>query len=254
MTNDDLRSPSPFTSPHYARAPYGTSVGTGPLSDDPRFAPPPASYRPLDRPADMPRRRRGSTAAAGAALVAVALGSGAAGAEFATRRIEDRPAVATTPAGATVPVTDTAAAPREQLAQVAAAVQPSVVSIVVRGPNGGGEGSGVVLSTDGTILTNNHVVESGEGGRVVVKFSDGRQAEATIVGRDAGSDVAVIKAQNITGLKPATLGNDADLHVGDTVLAIGSPLGLEGSVSAGIVLLTAPSGRARRPYDDGQPR
>jgi putative serine protease PepD len=79
------------------------------------------------------------------------------------------------------------------------------------------------------------VVGAANGGTLTVTFSDGSKANARILGRDPATDLAVIKAEGVSGLTPATLGSSADLHVGDTVLAIGSPLGLEGSVSAGIV-------------------
>jgi putative serine protease PepD len=119
---------------------------------------------------------------------------------------------------------------------VAAAVQPTVVSIQVSGQGESGEGSGVILRSDGTILTNNHVAAvAANGGSIQVRFSDGKTASARILGRDPSNDLAVIKANNVNGLTPATLGSSSDLHVGDTVLAIGSPLGLEGSVSSGIV-------------------
>jgi putative serine protease PepD len=126
--------------------------------------------------------------------------------------------------------------PTEQLARVAAAVQPSVVSITVTGSSGTDEGSGVVLRSDGTVLTNNHVVEAAaSGGDISVKFADGRTAAARILGRDPTVDLAVIRATGISGVTPATLGTTKNVHVGDTVLAIGSPLGLEGSVTSGIV-------------------
>ncbi|MCK2218930.1 trypsin-like peptidase domain-containing protein [Actinomadura sp. ATCC 31491] len=100
-----------------------------------------------------------------------------------------------------------------------------------------GEGSGVVLSEDGLILTNNHVVVgAGQGGgQMTVKFSDGRTAKATVVGTDPATDLAVIRAEGVSGLTKATLGNSDLLKVGDDVLAIGSPLGLDGSVTKGIV-------------------
>jgi putative serine protease PepD len=136
--------------------------------------------------------------------------------------------VASIPAGSTRPT--------EQLARVAAAVQPSVVSITVTGSSGSDEGSGVVLRSDGTVLTNNHVVEAAaSGGSISVKFADGRTAAAKILGRDPTVDLAVVKANNISGVTPATLGTTKTVHVGDTVLAVGSPLGLEGSVTSGIV-------------------
>jgi putative serine protease PepD len=165
---------------------------------------------------------------AGLVLVAVAVGGGVTGAAVTDGRD-------TVVSSSVAPISGPAA-PTQPLAQVAAAVQPSVVSIQVTGPGGSGEGSGVVLRSDGTILTNNHVVAgAADSGRITVRFSDGKTASATIIGRDPSTDLAVIRAENVSGLQPATLGSSNDLHVGDTVLALGSPLGLEGSVSGGIV-------------------
>jgi len=131
---------------------------------------------------------------------------------------------------------DGESAPEEGLAQVAADVLPSVVSITVEDQAGVGQGSGVLISEDGRILTNNHVVEAADdGASLEVTFSDGETAEAQNLGRDPATDLAVIQAEDVSGLTPATFGSSADLHVGDTVLAIGSPLGLNGSVTSGIV-------------------
>jgi putative serine protease PepD len=128
------------------------------------------------------------------------------------------------------------AAPDEPLSQAAADVLPSVVMIGIEAGPATGSGSGIVISEDGQILTNNHVVSAAaEGGELTVTFSDGSTAEAEIVGRDPASDLAVIQAREVSGLTAAELGSSADLNVGDSVLAIGSPLGLDGSVSAGIV-------------------
>ncbi|MEV1206732.1 S1C family serine protease, partial [Microbispora rosea] len=126
------------------------------------------------------------------------------------------------------------------IAAVAKAIMPSVVSIEVKTATAGGEGSGVILSADGLILTNNHVVSiggggGGGGGTVTVKFSDGKTASAVVKGTDPTTDLAVIQAQGVSGLTPASLGDSDKLQVGDGVLAIGSPLGLEGSVTSGIV-------------------
>jgi putative serine protease PepD len=119
------------------------------------------------------------------------------------------------------------------LSDVAAQVLPSVVSVQVRQGFAGGTGSGFVIDRSGHILTNNHVVESG--GTVNVVLQSGRRLSATIVGRDAATDLAVLKVSNPAGLEPLTLGRSADAAVGDAVLAVGSPLGLSGTVTEGIV-------------------
>jgi putative serine protease PepD len=134
------------------------------------------------------------------------------------------------------PVASDEAAPDEPLSQAAARVLPSVVSISVDAGSAMTSGSGIVISSDGQILTNNHVVAAAaDGGDLSVTFSDGSRSGAEIVGRDPATDLAVIKAEGVSGLTPATFGDSDALNVGDTVLAIGSPLGLDGSVSAGIV-------------------
>ena len=127
--------------------------------------------------------------------------------------------------------------PTQALAKIAAAVLPSVVSITVTTASQAGEGSGVILRSDGTIVTNNHVIEAAAGGTGAIRviFSGGKSADATIVGQDAPADLAVIRAAGVSGLTPASFGSAASLHPGDTVLAIGSPLGLAGSVTSGIV-------------------
>ena len=120
-------------------------------------------------------------------------------------------------------------------AAVAAAVLPSVVVLDVSAAGQGDTGSGVVLSAEGYVLTNNHVVAAAAaGGSVRATFNDGTSAAARIIGTDAASDLAVVKVDK-TGLHAATLGRSATLRVGDPVLAIGSPLGLSGTVTSGIV-------------------
>jgi putative serine protease PepD len=120
--------------------------------------------------------------------------------------------------------------------QVAASVLPSVVKINVTGAQGAGSGSGIVLSESGEILTNNHVVEVADGsGRISVSFSDGTTAPAEVVGTDPLTDLAVIQAQDVSGLTPATIGRSGQLDVGENVVAIGSPFGLEATVTSGIV-------------------
>ncbi|HSO54089.1 MAG TPA: trypsin-like peptidase domain-containing protein [Actinomycetes bacterium] len=121
------------------------------------------------------------------------------------------------------------------LASVAEAVKPSVVTVIVRSAGQEAEGSGIIVRSDGYILTNHHVVEAAGAAGITVHFSSGQEATATVVGYDSASDLALIKTQGVSGLKAATLGDSSSLQVGDTVLAIGSPLGLDGSVTEGIV-------------------
>jgi putative serine protease PepD len=111
-----------------------------------------------------------------------------------------------------------------------------VVTIAVQGSSGAGTGSGEVIKSDGYILTNNHVIAAAaSGGKVEVKFSDGTTAPATITGRDPLTDLAVIKVNGQHRLKPIRFGSSASVHVGEPVVAIGAPLGLSGTVTAGIV-------------------
>jgi putative serine protease PepD len=120
--------------------------------------------------------------------------------------------------------------------KVAAAVLPSVVKVNVATQRGAGSGSGIVLSEDGKILTNNHVVAgAGQGGRLSVSFNDGTTKRATVVGTDPLVDIAVIQVEDASDLEPAALGKSGDLEVGQTVVAVGSPFGLNATVTSGIV-------------------
>ena len=93
-----------------------------------------------------------------------------------------------------------------------------------------------MISSDGEILTNNHVVAvAGQGGAISVNFNDGTAKKATVVGTDPLTDLAVIKAQGVSGLQPATIGTSTQVDVGENVVAIGSPFGLEATVTSGIV-------------------
>jgi putative serine protease PepD len=117
--------------------------------------------------------------------------------------------------------------------QVAAAVLPSVVSVLSSSSSAEGEGSGVILSADGLILTNNHVIDGAS--TLQVQFNDGTTATAKVVGADSTDDLAVIKADGVSGLTPAAIGSSAGLQVGQDVVAVGSPLGLSATVTSGIV-------------------
>jgi S1-C subfamily serine protease len=136
---------------------------------------------------------------------------------------------------------------------VAAELAPHVAALEVSGPGGrGGAGSGVIVSDDGLLLTNAHVVASSTGGRAV--FSDGSEAPVQVVGADPLSDLAVVRARGVTP-PPATLGDAAGLQVGQLVVAVGNPFGLAGSVTAGVVSalgrsLPTRDGRAARVVED----
>lgn len=97
-----------------------------------------------------------------------------------------------------------------------------------------GSGSGIILTADGYILTNRHVIENAIENGITVTLSDTREFEATVVGQDENTDIAVIKI-DATGLSPAALGNSDEIRVGDWVIAVGNPLGLTSTVTAGIV-------------------
>ncbi|MFD4242013.1 S1C family serine protease [Streptomyces sp. NPDC058525] len=110
---------------------------------------------------------------------------------------------------------------------------PSVVRIDTRTGSGQGTGSGIVITADGEIVTNNHVISGAS--EIQVTMSDGKKYTAKVVGTDPEKDLALIKLQGASGLKPAKLGDSDSLKVGDQVVAIGSPDRLTGTVTSGIV-------------------
>ena len=124
----------------------------------------------------------------------------------------------------------------DSIAGIAARVSPSVVSIEVRSGNSGGTGSGFFLDSSGHILTNNHVISSAatDGASINVKLANGKNYAAKLIGRDVSYDLAVIKIA-VTDAPALQLGNSDDVQVGDGVIAIGSPLGLTGTVTSGII-------------------
>ena len=207
----------------------GTTTATVPL--------PPPPHNPWTPPAPAAaapeRRRPGMAVVVATSLLAGALGAGlGAGAVIATD--DDSP----TGNGSSASAADvsTATLPDGSVAKVAAKVLPSVVSIQFTGTAGSGTGSGVVIDDSGLIVTNNHVVEeAANGGSLTVSFQDGTTTSAEIVGRDPSADLAVIRVDGVDNLVPAKLGNSDDLQVGESVIAIGSPLGLNGTVTTGIV-------------------
>lgn len=210
--------PEPDATAHFGRpGPERTDPGwTGPA------APPPPPPSTVTGPAPPPRRSRLTrVAVVAAAATALAVGSGVVGGWVATRFDDDSPSATPAAAPATAP---------GSLAEVVERVRPSVVSIQA----GAADGSGVVFDREGHVITNAHVV-AGARGEVGVRFSDGTSAQATVVGTDPRSDLAVVRVTGVGDLVPATFGDSDALRIGDQVLAIGSPLGLDGSVTSGIV-------------------
>ncbi|MEU8083630.1 trypsin-like peptidase domain-containing protein [Micromonospora sp. NPDC049101] len=204
----------------------------------PQVAPPGSGPRP---------GRIAKFAGAGVAVFALMLGSGVAGGALALAL--DGDSGGTTRTYTAAPVLNSADLPK-----IAASVQDSVVSITT----GSGEGSGVVLTNDGYVLTNNHVVASAGGDTVQVVFADGTKAPAKIIGTDPKTDLAVVKADGVTDLKPAKFGDSDAMQVGDQVLALGSPLGLQGSVTSGILsardrTIRAGDGQQQDPSQQSQP-
>ncbi|MFF5934661.1 trypsin-like peptidase domain-containing protein [Streptomyces sp. NPDC012508] len=124
----------------------------------------------------------------------------------------------------------------DSVAGIAASALPSVVTLHVSGAGSSGTGTGFVLDTQGHILTNNHVVDAAAAsGEITVTFSSGETADAKLVGKDSGYDLAVVKVTGVSGLKPLPLGNSDNVRVGDPVVAIGAPFDLQNTVTSGII-------------------
>ena len=128
-------------------------------------------------------------------------------------------------------------APDGSVEKVAESVLPAVVSIEVATRKGGAEGSGSIISADGMVLTNHHVVAEagGEGAQVRVTLNDGTKHPAKFIASDVNTDVAVIQIEGVKDLPTIQFGDSSDLAVGQSVVAIGSPLGLSATVTTGIV-------------------
>ncbi|MFF9770463.1 S1C family serine protease [Streptomyces sp. NPDC014636] len=190
--------------------------------------PPPPPHQPAMQPAPHRKKRtRGPVALlAAVAIVAAAVGGGTA---YAFQELTGKDAVAT--AGSSTTVVPTSK--KGDVAAIASAVSPSVVEVNATLAGGSSTGSGVVITSGGEIVTNNHVVSGATS--IKVRTSDGKSYTAEVVGTDSSKDLALIKLQGASGLKAAALGDSSGVQVGDSVVAIGSPEGLTGTVTSGIV-------------------
>ena len=231
-----FEAPEQRLSSPYVAPPSSTNLGTPAYSSTPYpgrvgFADSPAHAATAPAP-----QRTGKLVALAVASGLLAGAVGGAGAYAIADHRQQSSSVASGNVVLPQANADLSARPSGSIASVAAAVLPTVVQIEERDSQGGGTGSGFVIRQDGYILTNNHVISGAANGAgtLTVTFQDGTTKPATVVGRDLSYDLAVVKV-DASGLKTATLGNSAGVVVGDTTIAIGSPLGLEGTVTSGIV-------------------
>ncbi|WOX23527.1 S1C family serine protease [Streptomyces solicathayae] len=193
-----------------------------PQPPQPPYQPGPAHASPAPR-----RAKRGVGLMAAVAIAAAAIGGGTA------TLVQQYTADPVAAGSSGVSGTNVVASNKGTVAGVAEAVSPSIVEISASGTAGKSTGSGVIITSDGEIVTNNHVVSGAS--EITVQLSDGKRYRATVVGTDPDKDLALIKLQGASGLKAATLGDSSKVKVGEEVVAIGSPEGLTGTVTSGIV-------------------
>jgi putative serine protease PepD len=225
-------SPDP-TPPSFGHDPY---AATQPVPTAPALGAYP-SYPPLTAPA-VPEPASGRRGPGWGALIgvsiAVALLAGLVGGLLGGV-LADRGTSGTSGAPAPSVGAGATTRPNGSVANIAARATPSVVTLRVSGADGSGTGSGWVYDRIGHIVTNNHVVAgAADGGKITVVLANGQQVAGTVVGRDGSYDLAVVKVDR-TDLVPLTLGKSSDVVVGDEVIAVGAPLGLDSTVTAGIV-------------------
>ncbi|MFD4832649.1 S1C family serine protease [Streptomyces uncialis] len=217
----------------FTRAEFADPGGRPPAAHTPGAHHPPPPYAPPTHPAPpvIPptahrrRTRRPVALLAAVAIVAAAVGGGTA---YGIQEL-------TTEASASAPaaVSPVSAGNRGTVAGVAEAVTPSTVEIKAATGAGASTGSGVILTSDGEVVTNSHVL--GGADTVQVTTSDRKKYTADVIGTDSKKDLALIKLRDASGLKAATLGDSERVRVGQEVVAIGSPGGLTGTVTSGIV-------------------
>ncbi|MFG2501594.1 S1C family serine protease [Streptomyces sp. NPDC048441] len=198
---------------------HGGTQGGGPY-------PPPPAHAP-EEPQKHRRRAKGPLALlAAVAIAAAAVGGGTA---YAFQELTGKD-------GSSSSAINTNVVPTSQkgtVSGVAEAVSPSIVEISAKSSAGSATGSGVIITDDGEIITNNHVISGASS--VKVKTSDGKSYDAKVVGTDSKKDLALIKVEGASGLKAASLGDSDNVKIGDDVVAIGSPEGLTGTVTSGII-------------------
>jgi putative serine protease PepD len=188
----------------------------------------------------VPAKKRGPGTAGMVAIAAVVAavvgGASGAGIEFALNPNSSNTSGSNVPGPTSITVDNAKNA--TTITAVAAKASPSIVTINATSAQEAGTGSGIILTSDGYVVTNNHVVTlDGESAdpKIQVETNDGRLLSAKVVGTDPIDDLAVIKLQDVSGLQPAQFADSSKLNVGDMAIAIGAPLGLSGSVTNGII-------------------
>ncbi|MFG1810980.1 S1C family serine protease [Streptomyces sp. NPDC049040] len=245
--------PEPSAYPVHASHPYdgGDAPSEGQGTEGYAGFPPPPPYGP-GAPTGGPgepgghrrRARKPVLFFAAAALVAGVIGGGVGALVGSATDHSDSARSATGGGSAVV----NAAALDGTVSGVVKAVDPSVVEINATSGQGKATGSGIIITADGQVVTNNHVVAGAD--QLSVTYADGKTASATVVGTDSAKDLALIKIQGATGLPAATLGDSSSVAIGDQVVAIGSPEGLSNTVTSGIV--SALNRDVTVPVEDGQ--
>ncbi|MEU2350756.1 trypsin-like peptidase domain-containing protein [Modestobacter sp. NPDC049651] len=232
--------PAGYGAPHqgWTGQPAGWSTPQGQAGQPGQPGQVPPLFQAPAQPADK-ARRSGRWRIGVAGLVAGALIGGGAGAAVAGLDGDGTVVASGATSAQNVVIKDPQSATTATAAAAKAA--PSVVTIYVTASGGSGSGSGVVLSKDGYVLTNNHVVtldSATSQATVQVRTTDGTLYDATVVGTDPTSDLAVIKLSDARDLTPATFADSEKVQVGDTAVAIGAPLGLSNTVTDGIISAT----------------
>ncbi|MGW0907163.1 S1C family serine protease [Streptomyces sp. NPDC002853] len=199
----------------------------------PAFAPEapeaPEAFAPGEPPRPPRPRRRAKGPMALLAAVAIAAAAVGGGTAYAFQELTGKD-------GTSSSATNTNVVPTSQkgtVSGVAEAVSPSIVEISAKSNSGEATGSGVIITDDGEIITNNHVISGASS--VKVTTNDGKTYDAEVVGTDSKKDLALIKLKDASGLKAASLGDSDNVKIGDDVVAIGSPEGLTGTVTSGII-------------------
>ncbi|MGO1266442.1 MAG: S1C family serine protease, partial [Microbacterium gubbeenense] len=201
------------------------------------------SYKWAPQPQNEPKKKERSTGGAKlaglvvvAALIGGGVGFGGAWLGLAAFDGSDEPAAVASNTGQGITINN----PDDvnETAAVAASALPSVVTIEAQSSSAGGSGSGVVLSEDGYVLTNTHVVTLGgatSDAQIRVTGSDGTLYDATIVGTDPIYDLAVIKLEGASGMTPMDFADSSKVNIGDNSVAIGAPMGLPNTVTTGVI-------------------